>query len=252
MTTGLWGLYVSILVLRRKRPALWVWWLVSVYAIYLFRSYAAIVLGLTMLIYLAIGWRASRLRKGLIIGGILVFAAVVPFLLGKGLFASGQFIRLFSPDELLSFRRIAYSSGGSSASITLDFHSPISFVLTYGYSLLTVMIGPFPWQVHAMVQAVALPEAVFVWFLFPLWVRGLWDVIKRRGGEERFLVIFATALCGAIALFSDNIGANTRLRLLPWCAFFVYAALRLAQERAVSRSALFLAHRPGSAPQLEP
>jgi hypothetical protein len=229
---GLWGLYLSILIFRSKRKGYWLWWGISLMALYPFRGYAALALGMAVLIYMAIGWRARPRLKWFVISCVIVFAAVVPWLLGKGWFATGQFMALFSTEELASFRQSSYSNGGSSIRVSLDFHNPASLLIAYLYSLVTVVLGPFPWQIRAAGQAVALPEAVGIWVLFPIWIRGVWDIIKRRGGEEQILVIFATLLCAMIAIFSDNIGANTRLRILPWSAFCIFAALRLSRKRA--------------------
>lgn len=64
-----------------------------------------------------------------------------------------------------------------------------------------------------------------MWLLIPQWIKGIKKLLKRREVEMGELVLlFSLVLIGAIALFSDNIGVNTRLRMLAWDAFFIYAA----------------------------
>jgi len=120
-----------------------------------------------------------------------------------------------------------YSIGGSAAGIEIDFSHPLAFLTSYGYSFATAMFGPFPWQLASAVQWIALPEALGLWLLSPIWVWGIITLIRGRLGEDGLLLLFSLVLIGAVALFSDNIGANTRRRLLPWGAFLLFAASRM-------------------------
>ena len=52
--------------------------------------------------------------------------------------------------------------------------------------------------------------------------------------EQLLLLILAVLMSAAIALFSDNIGANTRLRLLPWSALLIYGAAKWDSRRKTS------------------
>ncbi len=51
------------------------------------------------------------------------------------------------------------------------------------------------------------------------------NIFLRRLEKEQILILVSLLLIGAIALYSDNMGANTRLRILPWSAFLLYVAL---------------------------
>ncbi|SDG20242.1 hypothetical protein SAMN04244560_01947 [Thermoanaerobacter thermohydrosulfuricus] len=97
--------------------------------------------------------------------------------------------------------------------------------LTYAYSFITAMFGPLPWQIKSFIVAIGLLDAIWIWLLIPQWIKGIKKLLKRREVEIGELVfLFSLVLIAAIALFSDNIGANTRLRMLAWDAFFIYAA----------------------------
>jgi hypothetical protein len=171
-------------------------------------------------------------------------------LLGKGFFAWNLIQPWLLSNQLENFREKIYSTGGSAAGISLDFSSPLAFASTYLYSLVTAMFGPFLWQVAGATQAIALPEALLMCGLIPLWVSLLISLVRDRKerrvrGEtgrakssqgSAMLLIFSVLLIAMVALFSDNIGVNTRLRLLPWSAFFVVAALKIRPIRLRARS----------------
>ena len=223
---GMAALYFQVCLLRRFRPALVVGWLISFAGLFPFRPYAAAALAISILIYML------RFKPKWLVPAF-VTVAVLPYLLGKGWFglASIQNVAT-SADTIAQFRQSSYSIGGSSAGITINYSNPILFLLTYSYSFATAMFGPFPWQIKAVGQAVALPEAMGMWALFPVWWRGVRNLRRRvkprtPARREVALLLFSLVLIGIIAVFSDNIGANTRLRLLPWSAFLLYASLKM-------------------------
>lgn len=225
VAAGIATLYFQICLLRRPSWILVGGWLLSFGALFPFRPYAAVAVALALLLYVL------RFKPKWLVPAVLV-VGVLPYLLGRGWFGLSTLQSFLSAEAIAQFRESSYSTGGSAVGITVNYSNPITFLTTYSYSFATAMFGPFPWQIRAMGQAVALPEALVMWALFPTWLRGVWKLRKRaRGGArancETMLLLFSLILIGAIALFSDNIGANTRLRLLPWGAFLLYAALRM-------------------------
>ncbi len=223
---GMAALYYQVCLLRRFRWELALGWLISFAGLFPFRPYAAAALGLSLLIYIV------RFKPKWLVPSFVAIA-VLPYLLGKGWFGLSMLQgAAINTETVAQFRQSTYSIGGSSAGITINYSNPVLFLLTYSYSFATAMFGPFPWQIKAMGQAVALPEAMIMWTLFPLWLRGVRDLRRRiKPGaaprREAALLIFSLVLIGVIAIFSDNIGANTRLRLLPWGAFLLYASLKM-------------------------
>jgi hypothetical protein len=94
------------------------------------------------------------------------------------------------------------------------------------------MFGPLPWQIKSFIVAIGLLDAIWIWLLIPQWIKGIEKLLKRREVEIGELVfLFSIVLIAAIALFSDNIGANTRLRMLAWDAFFIYAASLIGYKK---------------------
>ncbi len=227
---GMAALYFQVRLLRRFHPGMALGWLISFAGLFPFRAYAAAALAFSLLIYIL------RFKPKLLVPAFVALA-VFPYLLGKGWFGLSLLQGVaVNADTVAQFRQSAYSVGGSSAGITINYSNPVSFLLTYSYSFATAMFGPFPWQIKAMGQAIALPEAMGMWLLFPLWLRGVRDLRRRvkpreEARREVALLIFSLVLIGVIAIFSDNIGANTRLRLLPWGAFLLYASLKMPRVK---------------------
>lgn len=221
------GLYFAISLLTKFRFSTVLFFGVSLLGLYLFRPYASIVLTLSFFLYLILLWQIKWWVKLVISVLNLSIAGVVPYILGFGWFGLNYIQKYLDPVFISTIRQNLYSKGGSAAGINLDFSNPFSFLSSFGYSFATAMFGPFPWQLRSAVHLIALPEAIFVWLLIPIWIKGVISLIQRHGKSEQFLLLFSLLLIGAIALFSDNIGANTRLRMLPWSTFLIYAALHV-------------------------
>lgn len=220
---GIWALYLEVRFFRRPELISIVLWLGTLGALFLFRGYAALALALSLFLF------TLRFRRHWLIP-IVLLAAVVPYVVGLGWFGATYIGPWLNPERVDAFRTSAYSIGGSAASIRIDYGNPFTFLITYAYSFATAMLGPLPWQLNSTVQLIALPEAMAMWLLVPIWGRGVVDLFRGRQRLDRraaLVMLSSIVLIGVVALFSDNIGANTRLRLLPWSAFFVYAALRM-------------------------
>ncbi len=225
---GVSALSLVLRFLRRPQLLTAVLGAVALGGLFLLRPYAALALALSLFgftLWLRRHWIAPA----------VVLAAVAPVGVGWGVFGSAYLTRMLNPAFLTSFREGTYSIGGSATGIRLDFSNPLALLTSYSYSFATAMFGPFPWQLGSAVQLVALPEALVLWALFPIWVVGLWRLVRGKLGDEALLLIFSLVLIGAVALFSDNIGANTRLRMLPWLAFLLFASLYLPAIRLPGR-----------------
>jgi len=235
---GMGALLFQIQFLKRAKPETIGAWVMCMGALFFFRPYAALAIFVSLLAWV------MRFKRRFILPA-LVLVALLPRAVGKGFFGIGFIAPLLDTEKLSSFRADQYSTGGSSTGITINYSNPVYFAATYSYSYATAMFGPLPWQVKGVAPLVALPEAMFVWSLFLLWLAGTKRTLFRSRRERRghltraerearrelLLMLFCLILIGMIAIFSDNIGANTRLRLLPWSAFLLFAAPRLARKK---------------------
>lgn len=233
---GLWVLLLTVRILRRPGLSQILLLPLALYGLFVFRTYAALALVFAILLF------TLRFRRKWLMPIVLV-AALGPLAIGQGLFGWSQIQPWLDAERLSSFREVVYSTGGSAAKVSVDYSSPLGFLLSYPYSFATAMFGPFVWQWRGGASLAAVPEVLVIWPLIPLWMRGLREIGRGRkgrapGGYTALLLLFSVVLIGAVALFSDNIGANTRLRLLPWSAFLVFAAVRLESLPILSRISL--------------
>lgn len=99
-------------------------------------------------------------------------------------------------------------------------------------SLAYALLAPFPWQaLRGPEWALGTLDAAFCGVILlaaaAAWLR---DLRHRALGEDSvFLATFAVATLAAIAAFSDNVGADVRLRLLPYVLLAVPASRTLAE-----------------------
>ena len=233
---GLWALLVAVRLLRRPTWSQVLLLPLTLYGLFVFRTYAALTLVFAIMLF------TLRFRRQWLLP-IVLAAALGPLAIGQGLFGWNQIQPWLDGERLESFREVVYSTGGSAANVSVDYSSPLGFLFSYPYSFATAMFGPFPWQWRGGASLAAVPEVLVIWPLIPLWMRGLREVGRGRknrasGGYSALLLLFSLVLLASVALFSDNIGANTRLRLLPWSAFLVLAAVRLEALPFFSRLSL--------------
>ena len=184
-------------------------------ACYTLRPYAtlSVFIGLVVTVLFTIRFqRGQRIRVAAI---LLSFGAFAPLALHKGLFAINYIGPLLNPTTIQRFRDEAYSVGGSAVGTSLDFTSPLHLLTSYLYSFITVLAGPFVWQVKAVTQLVAAPEAIVMLVVSIALVARL-PRIWRQQRSVLITLVPGLVLMAVVAVFSDNVGANTRLRLLPW------------------------------------
>jgi hypothetical protein len=191
----------------------------SLTALLIFRPYAAAAILLSVPLYMLLRSHGSKIVRALLLGGGLLAGYAIPSALGYGPF--GSKILTAGPGDMEQFRKENYSSQQSSLGIDLDPSSPM-FVPDYAYSIVTVMLGPLPWQIKNANVLIALPEAIFFWFTIPF----LWQSIRRRAGSQgetfSFPLVSAVSLLVVLAFIGDNLGADTRLRLLVWNMLFIH------------------------------
>jgi len=229
---GLALLYWGIVFLQKPSAR---WLLVVAVAsslLWFLRPYTVIAFWIALVLPLAV------LRHPRLLIGFVVVAIAVPWAMGFGPLGLGYLGPLLNPERLSQFREQVYGVGGSSLGLVLDPARPLAFALGWMYSFVTVLLGPFPWQINSLLEAVALGEALVMWLLAIFWLPGVMRLLYRPSFAE-IPLFFGLVLAGGVALFSDNIGANTRLRLLIWASLMVYAALRIGGRHAHS-----LSHHP--------
>lgn len=242
---GLVGIYLAILAFRRKGShamMLWGAWIIILVILYFWRGYTVYALVAAVVCFFFMSLRTNSLFKA----GFIIMSAVLigtlPYLAGYGWFASEKVVVFL--EHMSDFRKEVYSIGGSAVGIVLDPRQPFQFAIGWLYSFMTVWLGPFPWQIRSAVHLIALPEAIMMWVLVPFVLRAVWQMRKSPGDRSHLLLLFSVILMAGIGLFSDNVGANTRLRLLPWMTLMIYAVVKAGASRRRAYSENSLPHHP--------
>jgi hypothetical protein len=214
---GIMTLFVFVRALQLRSGLSWLWLLVPVVGLADLRGYAllAIMAGIGLWIFI---------QPGLIRRNMVALAALSIIAIPVVLILIPHYIGLLNLDELAKFRTASYT-GGSSVGITLDFSNPVSFVVSYAYNFLTVLAGPFPWQIQEPQHLIALFEAIPMYFLLPVVALRFITTLLPRDPRDKLLFIVSMTQLGAFALLSDNIGTNARLRILAWSCLAIHFAL---------------------------
>lgn len=75
-----------------------------------------------------------------------------------------------------------------------------------------LMFAPFPWQIGSLRQAIALPETILWWAMFPLMIAGIVYTIRHRLREAFPILLFSLLLTLAYSIFQGNVGTAYRQR----------------------------------------
>jgi 4-amino-4-deoxy-L-arabinose transferase-like glycosyltransferase len=108
-------------------------------------------------------------------------------------------------------------------------------VLPVGLTYL--LFAPFPWAVRNIRQALTVPETVVWYALMPALVRGLFYTVRTRFRPALPILVFASALTCAYAVFQGNVGTAYRQRTQVTMFFFIFMAAGLVQKRRAQEKA---------------
>ncbi len=197
--------------------------IVGLVLLFWLRGYLAVALLAASGIYVI----ASRSRPGWKLG-VLLGIVVLPYVVGFGPLSLSALSRWLDPEWLADWRANVYGIGRSSLGIWLTPGDPVGFLMGWAYSFISILLGPLPWQVSSSTVAIGLLDSFAAWVTMAVLLGQLPPFgsrllkLKLQPGDLVFL--FALILAGGIALFSDNLGANIRLRLPVLSALYVYVS----------------------------
>jgi hypothetical protein len=173
---------------------------------------------------------------------VLSFIVIIGFLpqivpvkgFGQGYFGINNLKTFLNPKQIIYYREILYaqfieSSTKPQSQLELDerkdehrdssfvvepgLENPLIFIKNTLLSFVYTVLGPFPWQMKKAKHLLALPEMIAWYFLFFFIVEG---IIKSIGIQYKVIlpfVIFSCFVFGALALFINNFGMITRIRI---------------------------------------
>jgi hypothetical protein len=146
--------------------------------------------------------------------GVGTLVLILALVLGGGLGYSGY--RFVTHSSLAEVNNVRADSSRSAASGYLQ-SSDVSTV-QHAASYIPVgatyfVLGPAPWQIHGLRQALAIPDALVWWFLLPSLWRGIREGRRRRGREILIYLLPALALTVVLTLLIANFGTAVRERM---------------------------------------
>jgi len=193
-----------------------------------FRFYIGCVLLFTFIFcWLMLG--KLNLKKKLIYGTVIVFLlGFSPQISGYGYYGIYTIEKYLNPQTISYYRETAYvppvqsspteaqppppGGMGSSLVVKLEFDNPLKFVGNYLKSFVYVLLGPLPWQMKYPRHFLALFETIPWYFLLFFIIKGIVASIKSYRTAIP-LIIFSLGVFVILALFLNNFGIVTRIRI---------------------------------------
>ncbi len=193
-----------------------------------FRFYIGCVLLFTFIFcWLMLG--KLNLKKKLIYGTVIVFLlGFSPQISGYGYYGIYTIEKYLNPQTSTYYRETAYvppvqsspteaqppppGGMGSSLVVKLEFDNPLMFVVNYLKSFVYVLLGPLPWQMKYPRHFLALFETIPWYFLLFFIIKGIVASVKSYRIAVP-LIIFSLGVFVILALFLNNFGIVTRIRI---------------------------------------
>jgi hypothetical protein len=107
--------------------------------------------------------------------------------------------------------------------------SPLGFIKSFIY----ILLGPLPWQIKNLRQALALFETI-PWYLMLFFVvEGVIVCFKNRNRQAASLLIFSILLMVVIAVFDSNYGLIVRIRIPAFISLLCIASFGLNKSNII-------------------
>jgi len=151
---------------------------------------------------------------GSVASGLGTVALVLALVIGGGLGYSG--FRTVTNTNLSQVNNIRSDSSSSASSGFLqeaDVSSAQHAVSYIPLGSAYFLLGPAPWQIHGLREALALPDVLVWWYLLPSLWRGIRETRRRRGREVTVYLLPSLALTVILTLLIANYGTAVRERM---------------------------------------
>ena len=165
---------------------------------------------------------------------MLVVGTVVALLILVGLGSNAQEgAELLTLKHVSSFRHGMATTADSGFAADADVSTPARAIAFLPLGLAELLLGPFPWQFGSLRAAMAAPETIVWWFMFPAVLRGMWWMFRKRFSETSPLLLFSVIMSCAYSLVHGNVGSGFRQRAQIFVILFVFAALGYGRRRCL-------------------
>lgn len=227
------AVYFLVRMQRRTDVASLAGVVVSLGLLTFFREYLTSLVGMAGVAGVLMGRSRSPIRS-LALGSFMLVGLTFAFQnLGLGASLTGE----PSLERAQLLRESFQVGAGSAYGEAADVSTPGGALLYLPVGLAYFLLAPFPWEISSILQAVALPETMVWWAIFPF---GIWGtLLVVRYDARAFTVPLAVLLTitFAYALVESNVGTAYRHRgqVLPIGFVLCAVGLRDAQIRLRAR-----------------
>jgi hypothetical protein len=171
--------------------------------------------------------------KQIAVGGAVVVLLVMLGFAGR----AEQGTDFLSLERVSSFRQGMAATAGSGFATDVDVSTPGRALAFLPFGMTVLLLGPFPWQLSSFRAAMAMPETIVWWFLFPSMIRGLRFSLRHIFTRISPVVVFASTLTAAYSLVHGNVGSGFRQRAQIFVFLFVFTAVGMGQKQLRRRRA---------------
>jgi hypothetical protein len=167
---------------------------------------------------------------------LLIVGAGALVLLAAGFSGSAmQGAEFLDLQHVSSFRQGMAETAHSGFAADVDISTPERAIAFLPLGVAVLLFSPFPWQLTSLRAALAMPETIVWWLLFPSTIRGLRFAIAQRFGRTSPIILFTFALIPAYALIHGNVGSGFRQRAQIFVLLFIFTALGQYLQRVRQR-----------------
>ena len=106
----------------------------------------------------------------------------------------------------------------SAVIVETGFKDPVSFLKNILLSFTYSALGPFPWQLTQIRHLFVLPEMILWYILLFFIVKGIIKNIKKEYRMILPLLVFSVVVFGVLAVYINNFGIVTRIRIPAFLA----------------------------------
>ena len=221
-------------------------------------------IGYALIISFILSWFfLSKIDKGkkMVYGIIFIFSLgfIPQFSAGQGYYGINSMEMYLNSKMVNFYRQVAYDPAQNTVSIPtvststvpvrsvvvlpgFDSSFPIEGgVSGYAKSFIYTLLGPFPWQIKNLRQSLALSETIPWYFILRILIFEMVKYTKGNGIIKTVdhyrlaipLFLFSIIMLMVIAIFINNFGIITRIRMPGFIAILCIAALAFNEENII-------------------
>jgi len=188
-----------------------------------------------MVVFATVGTFLFTQRRGVFSGLATQIALAGGLIVAMGLVVRSETLErqtsYFDLDRLQTTRSDQARWGQSAFAEDIDVSTPEGVLTVLPIGLMYLLFAPFPWAITGLRQLLTLPETLVWYALMPALFRGLRHALRERFRACLPILVFATTLTLAYAVFQGNVGTAYRQRTQITMFFFIFMGVGIVEKR---------------------